>query len=571
MARKVIVLGFDGATFDVIDPLIAEGRCPCLQRITAEGAVGELASVIPANSAPAWSSFSTGMNPGKHGVYYFTERVPGSYKSRFTHSVTRTGKPLWMTVSDSGRRVAVINVPGTFPPDVVDGFMISGLDTPSTTCSFTWPKDLYDQLKRQVGDYAIEPEEARMVQLRNDDDRRRFVKAIRGNIQLRWRCVKYLIDKAPPDLSIIVFTATDRIQHRLWKFMDPKHPHHNEKESTEFKDAIPSVYADLDDIVSEVMGQMDDETTLFIMSDHGLGLRSDKTIYVNRWLLAKGYLNLLGTRDTSGKLKAAVGRKLQQALNGIRRRMSLRQRHLLRLFFHRIMREGALLLETMNIDWHRTRAYSNELMNAIWLNVEGREPLGTVKPGSEYETLRDEIAASLVAIKDPETGESVVERIHTRDEIYHGSEFHKAPDLVVEWNDYTTQASSLAGPHEAEQYLSKLTPEQTSRAAMSQTSGEHKAAGILFAYGCGIKQAARIENASIIDMAPTILFAMDEHIPDDMDGRVLTELFTDEYLAEHKVQFSNAKDQADYKARQADVSPADEQKLKEQLESLGYL
>lgn len=571
MANKVIMVGWDGATFDVINPLIQDGRLPFLKKIIDQGSSGVLMSVIPANSAPAWSSFSTGMNPGKHGVYYFTERLPGSYRMGFTHSVTRTGKPLWMMVSDSGRNVGVINIPGTFPPDCVNGFMISGLDTPTTGYSFTWPENIYEELKQNVGGYAIEPEEARAVELKNDRDRHQFFEALRDNIELRWKCSKYLCRKFSPELLILVFTATDRIQHRFWKYRDPNHPHYDKKSAELFRDAIPTIYSDLDRILGEVVGTMDNETTLFIISDHGMGIRSDKTIYVNRWLLYKGYLNLNVAGNVSDRIKGRIIDFIKKPLRIVKKAMSVSQRKWLRQYFHSLFKHGYFLLETMNIDWASTKAYSNELMNAIWINLEGREPLGMVKPGQQYEMLCEEIAQGLRELRDPETGEPIVKTIYKRDEIYHGSEISKAPDLVIEWNNYTTQTSSLSTREEAARFLSKLTPDQTSRAAMSQTSGEHMPNGILVAYGHGIKKKNRVEGANIIDMAPTILYTLGEKIPQDMDGKILKHIFTDDFLMANEAKFSSTEEQKSYRPRETDIAPEDEEELKERLKALGYL
>lgn len=570
MANKVVVIGWDGATFDVINPLIEQGKLPFLKKIIKQGSYGTLASIIPANSAPAWSSFSTGMNPGKHGVYFFTERVPGSYRVRFTHSITRTGKPLWMIVNDKDRKVGVMNVPGTFPPDMVNGFMISGLDTPSAGCSFTWPEDLAQELKKNVAEYTVETEEARIVGFKNDQDRARFVKAIRGVIQNRWECAKYLLDKISPDLFVLVFTATDRIQHRFWKYMDHNHPHHNPKEAGPFKGAIFDVYKDLDQRLGEIINNVDADTTLFVMSDHGMGIRSVKTIYLNRWLLAKGYLNLNSSKKASKRFRGMAIKVLKKILDSIKRGMSLNQRRLVRRYFHKIMQHGNLLLEIKNIDWSATRAYSNELMNAVWVNLKGREPLGTVEPGKEYDMLCEEITMGLKAIRDPESGESIVKIIYKRDEIYHGSEIDKAPDLVIEWNNYNPQVSSLFSRKEAEQFLSRLTPEETSRAAMAQNSGDHKPNGILLAYGSGIRGENHVENANIIDMAPTILYAMGEKIPKEMDGRVLKDIFTDDFLKANEIRFSS--DEPDsYRPREAEIFPEDEEELKDRLKSLGYI
>jgi predicted AlkP superfamily phosphohydrolase/phosphomutase len=152
---KVFVLGLDGATFDIIDALIAKGRLPNLEKLIQQGCGRELLSTIHPFSAQAWSSFMTGMNPGKHGIVDFTEHVKGEYKLKFLNASHRRGKSLWRILSDHGKRVGVLNVPFTYPPEEVNGFMISGMDAPSTDSDYTYPKELSEEISTQVGEYII--------------------------------------------------------------------------------------------------------------------------------------------------------------------------------------------------------------------------------------------------------------------------------------------------------------------------------------------------------------------------------------------------------------------------------
>ena len=129
--RKVICIGLDGATFDLIRPWLSKGKLPNIGRIIKDGVWGELESVIPPVSAPAWTSFMTGKNPGKHGIFGFKKEKQGTYEELFVNRKLIKSETLWKCLSDVGKKVIVINVPLTYPPEEINGYLMSGMDTPS--------------------------------------------------------------------------------------------------------------------------------------------------------------------------------------------------------------------------------------------------------------------------------------------------------------------------------------------------------------------------------------------------------------------------------------------------------
>jgi predicted AlkP superfamily phosphohydrolase/phosphomutase len=137
--RKVIVIGLDGATLDLILPWVQKGLLPNFQRIIKKGIWGHLTSTIPPFTAPAWTSFMTGKNPGKHGIYDFMVREPGTYTSSSVNASFCDADSLWRIIGSEGKKVGVINVPMTYPPEEVNGFLISGMLTPSNTDTFSHP------------------------------------------------------------------------------------------------------------------------------------------------------------------------------------------------------------------------------------------------------------------------------------------------------------------------------------------------------------------------------------------------------------------------------------------------
>jgi Type I phosphodiesterase / nucleotide pyrophosphatase len=158
---RLLIIGLDGATFDVITPWAQEGKLPNLRKLLENGAHGALKSTIPPMSPPAWTSFMTGKNPGKHGVFDFTARKPYSYDIEFVNARWRRAETIWKIMSEEGKRICVLGVPFTYPPEAVNGVMISGIDTPATggiaDATAFHPKALYHEIAANLGGYLISP------------------------------------------------------------------------------------------------------------------------------------------------------------------------------------------------------------------------------------------------------------------------------------------------------------------------------------------------------------------------------------------------------------------------------
>jgi predicted AlkP superfamily phosphohydrolase/phosphomutase len=157
--NKVLVIGLDGATFNVIKPLLKEGRLPNLKRLVEEGSHGNLVSTTPPLSPVAWTSFITGSNPEKHGIYDFLMRKGNEgYTVKFSNGGDRKVKPIWEIINKTGGElVGIVNVPMSYPPDIVNNFIVSGFDAPGTDSSSMHPSELYDEILERFGNYIIEP------------------------------------------------------------------------------------------------------------------------------------------------------------------------------------------------------------------------------------------------------------------------------------------------------------------------------------------------------------------------------------------------------------------------------
>lgn len=512
---KIVVVGLDGATFDLIKPWAEEGHLPTLRRLMRDGAHGTLDSIVPPMTAPAWTSFATGVNPGKHRLYDWIAREPDSY--RFTPVTALDGKAptLYTLLSGYDRRVVALNVPMTYPPVPVNGVMVSGMPTPSTNVTFTYPESLYQDILDAIGDYILYPDPGEAY---SDSGIDSFLERLYRSADLRMQAFAYLREREKPDFAMMVFNGTDTVSHAMWKFMDRSHPLHDPSKFVKYGNAIRDYYKHVDGLLASVVNSLDQDSTLIIMSDHGFG-PFHKFIHVNNWLIQQGFMSI--KRDWRSRFKQKTFNLGFAPMNVYN---SLMQLGLGKLKREVVRGQGQGLLKTFflsfaDVDWSRTVAYSLGNVGQIYLNVAGREPQGTVKPGEEYERVRVKIIDQLAKLRDPDTGECVVESIYRREDIYHGEMLEYAADIV-----FIPKRLEYFGFGEYEFGSHKII--ESMRRGIS---GTHRMNGIFLAYGAPIKAGVEVTGASLIDLAPTILHLMSLPVPQRMDGQVLTEAISADF------------------------------------------
>jgi predicted AlkP superfamily phosphohydrolase/phosphomutase len=260
---KLIVIGIDGASPDLMLPWMDQGMLPNFQKIRQNGAFGKLSSVPNQRSAAAWSSFITGTNPGRHGIFDFYERVPQSYDIRFTRTASRDGISFWKYLSKKGKTVIVINVPMTYPAEKIRGCVVSGLDAPGkNNTGFTYPANLLKQIEQEVGPYVQEPGVTGLVV--GGQNGKAFKKIIES-VQQRGKTVRCLMAKYDWDTTVAVFRETDPAQHCFWKYMDDS--------GSELEKAILRVYQEVDREVGRILDSAGDRYRVLVMSDHGFDFR----------------------------------------------------------------------------------------------------------------------------------------------------------------------------------------------------------------------------------------------------------------------------------------------------------
>ncbi len=563
---RILVIGLDGATFDLIKPWAEEGQLPTLAWLMREGSYGYLHSTIPPLSVPAWPSFFTGKNPGKHGMFRFIERVDGEYRWQVFSVANLRTPALWDALTAGGRRSGFFYVPGTYPARPLNGLMLSGF-APGIDSDCTYPADLKKELVTQFGRENV-MEEWRLLTGRCGP--LEFLHAMLRAVDNQVNVVAYCMERNEFDVVTAVFTQSDAIQHLFWRYMDETHLMHEDTQSDEVKDGILLVFQKLDAAVARLLDIAGDDVTVLIMSDHGHG-PFHKYFYLNNWLAQQGLLAYREGQGHEPSFSTVLTKYMYLGIQRARKMLPGRLRQVLRKasqkgVLSKVRSVGLNPLTTL-VDWDRTRAYS--MGHEIYLNLAGREPRGIVQPGEEAESLLQDISRRLMDLEDPETREQAIQRIYRREELYHGSSASKSADLVAFCHTDYAIPDHLETEHGA--LFEKPSVDSLGLAICAVHCSQVR--GILIAHGPNIKVGGRIEEASLMDLAPTVLYLSGLPIPRDMDGRVLAEMLADSYLSANPVVFTEGKEDliSQPETVQTLYSEEEEKELEARLRGLGYI
>jgi predicted AlkP superfamily phosphohydrolase/phosphomutase len=552
--HKVFLLGIDGATFDLLTPWMEAGHLPCLHHLRRNGAWGELESTRPPTTAPAWVACVTGTNPGQHGVFDFRESPLFDPRRPLVSSRSVRVPTLWRILSQHGRQVGVLNVPVSYPPEPVNGFFVGGMMSPGLQSNYTYPQDLREELNARG--YIIDVE-IQKYDVEAEADALRFLDDVEAALHARAEALFRLMDGRPWQFLMAVFVAADRIQHLFWKTMaDPGSRFYHSPAASRLRERILAIYQAIDEILGQVVARVDaDEAAdLFVVSDHGFG-STKAWINVNRWLQEQGWLHL--------KPRPALRKRFfyeAMKLNDSRLVRRLLPESLGRAIRGRI-RGGRSVFKTdldQCIDWSRTRAFFASIpAQGIYINVE-RDGVGVVEPGDEYDALRQQIRDRLLLLVDPRSGEPIVDQVWFREELYHGPQTHLAPDVLFAAREYSYLGRELLGTR------------GVIETSMNWANGFHRMNGVFLAYGHRVRRGVRIEGATMVDVAPTILYDIGLPVPTNMDGRVLAGALDPDFVAANPICHEAPLTGADW-SEGGGYSDVEQAEISGRLAALGYM
>ncbi len=472
---KVLVIGLDGATFSTLIPWMNEGRLPNLKKIADAGTMGNLTSVIPYVSPVAWSSFMTGNEPGRHGVYGFQQCRVGEYKPYIPMANDVRGKSLWRILSDNKKKVIVMNVLMTYPLEDVNGVIIGDLLSPGIAVK---PK----KYKSWLVDEGYIVEGKGFMNTEKDE----FLESLYETTNKRVDVGLQLMDKEPDwDFYMMLISGTDRIQHYMWGDMEDNDP--------KFGNAIRDYYEHVDGLVGKMVEKAGDDTTVILLSDHGFG-RQRKRVHINHWLIKNGFLKADDTwenRKTMWTIRLS-GFLKETGISEMIRKVLVR-------FFKG--EKADMQPPKVTIDYsENTRVFTcGYYTGQLYINHK----LGD----QEYEKTRNDLIEKLKELKDPETGDKIIKDVYKREEIYKGDEVKLAPDVIIVPNGDYWVVGGL-------NYYKLIEP-------VWRDTGEHRIDGMLMMKGSNIRNKDDIIDANLIDIAPTVLDMFG--IKSKMDGKVVKE------------------------------------------------
>jgi predicted AlkP superfamily phosphohydrolase/phosphomutase len=512
---KVFVLGLDGATWDLLEPLLRDGLLPNLVRLREHGSSGSLRSVFPPLSPVAWTGVMTGKNSGKHGIFEFLEHGHDPLHGRVNSSRAIRSDLLWEIAARYGKKTVAGAVPMSYPPRPAEqfpGFFLGDFLSPAGAPNFASDPTIFAELEREVGPY-----QPWSTSIHDGGNEAVVLADLHAFLEQHLRAVRFLMNRCEWDLFIFDLMATDRFQHELWHAWDLTHraARGHERELEALRPKLIEFWQSLDRGIGLIEADLPSDAALMLISDHGFG-PIEQYVNFNVWLLEHAYIALEDSFYVKQKHWFYRQGATPEWIYGIMSRLGLGNHRVSRFRGKQeslMDRLGeSIFLSRRHIDWSRTRAYAQGNFGQIFLNVKGRQPHGCVAP-EDVRSLLDELKAGLMAIPHPETGEPLVEHIYEREELYHGPYAGLSPDLTVVLTDWRYRTIGL---HD-------FTTNKVITPAFGPT-GDHRLDGILIVSGPAFQVGAEPRDAALLDIAPTVLHLLDVPVPDDMDGRVLTEL-----------------------------------------------
>jgi predicted AlkP superfamily phosphohydrolase/phosphomutase len=459
---RVVVVGLDGFNPDLVRQWKED--LPSLSRIMAEGIYGNLESTVPPITPQAWTCAQSSKNPGQFGFWDFSYRKDFSYGEPLLIS-SRDVKvnTLYKILPRFGKKVAIINVPVTYPPpEIPSGYSMSCFLTPNTDKTFTHPADLRSEIERVAGPYILDAsmEGVNFRQM----DKEAVLKRIYDMDEQKFKLIEYFYLKKKCDYIFGVIMGTDRMPHLFYRYFDEKHiryePH------PKYGTALRDHYRFCDRKIGEMRQKLDGDTALVVHSDHSVQ-RLDGRINLNEWLAQEGYLTLINRPSSTTPLR------------------------------------------NCQVDWSKTKAWATGYTGQLYLNMKGREAQGLVDPG-DYHDLLDELSEKLIALPG-EKGQPLDTETFKRVDVHSGPSSKYGPDLFIYFDQCRYNISEMMGYGSIYSY-------DTGKGA---DDGGHGRQGFFVMAGPGIPAIGEVKNMTLLDVAPTIFSLIELPTPEDMEGRSL--------------------------------------------------
>ncbi len=526
----VLVFGIDGADWDVVGELLDAGRMPALAGLRDRGVFGPLRSTEPPITPVAWSTFLTGLLPGRHGIYNFSTN-PFREPPRIESAAHRAGAPIWRFLSSAGKRSVLALIPFTHPVEPVGGVVISGYGGPERPTID--PPEAAGRIFARFPDLVSSHHPMKYRYWEDFDAYRRLLIADVGEVE---RLCAYLIEEERPDFFAVDFMPSDTIGHLAYHLRDASHPAHDPAGAA---DHIGEVYSQVDAAVGRLIERAElvygGPVNAIVLSDHGMK-PIHYVFHINQWLADRGYLR--------------YRRRSAQRIRGLARidTRAMRYRWYPALYDALVPFGRARPDQNRTMrDVHRwsTRAYAYGTGGPIFfgpgLDRDGQERL--------IEELRTE--------RSPVDGTPAL-TVQRGDQVHRGELAGKAPDLVITANDPRVMIDSSRRTWQSPWIRhTHLDPAEN-----YGFSGHHGSIGIMAAAGPSVSHRA-LRDAGMQDLAPTVLALLGVEADASFDGRVLEGFTPSEQLVAAGASQTQVRSETVY-------SDDEERAISERLRALGY-
>lgn len=525
MSNKVLMIGLDGATFSLLDPLIEQGVMPFLSSVLSKAVRADLMSTRHPLTPPAWTTMITGRSPTAHGIYDFMRPVllpEGGVYLKVNDFRDNHCETIWSIANRHQQRATSLNFYGMSPPPKINGYVISGFIPWRHLRQATYPPALYDEIRASPNiDFRLLgmdiSEEKKAIQGLHQGEHEPWIELQNTRDKAWAELTCHLMKKDRTELTAVVLDGPDKLQHLFWRFVDPEIA---EKEPSDWHKRIQELslnfYRGLDLNLKMLFEAADSDTDILITSDHGFGPTTE-IFYVNEWLSRNGYLQWsnLAKDDSVGQLTAD---KLKDHLG--------------------------------MIDWKKTLAFCPmPSSNAIFIKLQKGTRAGVKE--DDYLSFVLKLQRELLDIRDPANGQPIVVGADLNK--LRGSSFvEPCPDITLRLRD-----GGLVSILKSNEILTQR----------PSPDGTHRPAGIFIGHGPSFRKGMRLEALDILDVSPLILMLMGIPIPSEMEGRVPTEVLVGEHEVRHGEATCAPKTETDH----AEPSAEEREALLNQLKTLGYM
>ncbi|MGH2737152.1 MAG: alkaline phosphatase family protein [Actinomycetota bacterium] len=525
MPNRVLIIGWDGVDWKILQPMLEAGELPNLKALIERGAHGDCLSTVPSHSWCAWPTFMTGLNPAGHAVFDILEHKPGVSKRLPITSKSIKARNIFSDVTAANKTSVAANIPLTFPTWDIKGKMVAGGVLPAAR-SYTYPLELQQELDTEAP-FPVNGMSWTTFRGRPDA----FLDECIEITAKRQKSFEYLLDTTEWDFGVLVYVSTDRIQHCLMEYIHPEHPRYPELKDSPVARKTRGVYRMLDDGLAELLKRTTDDDLVIFMSDHG-HQACTRTCTMDRILANLGFLEFGRGSVAFNLIRWGPGRRIGRKIYDL-------------LKLH-----GRVRIPASPVDWDKTRAYTSVVSTGegVSVNLKGREPQGTVDL-ADYEKVRDELFAALDGFTDPETGDKPIAKIYRKEEVMKGPFFDTAPDLLLVPAPFYSLTHAKGMVEEAD-----------------WLSGDHRLEGVVVATGPEVTPGPIEETAYLQDLGPTALAVLGIPSAVPRDGKVLTslagqgvELQVDESAAAHAHDTDTG------------LTSDEEGEIEDQLRGLGYV